>query len=214
MASISRRTAMLAIGSTSAAALVDVKAAEAAAWDSALTEYQQAKAACEAFSPTWDRAYHAWSTSRPSMDGIHWREFSFRDRLHLARIMDLDKEWARYLDGEGKWWFAPDPEPCKARYRAVLDSVAEFRKAESDHSATTGMTAADEHNERLSEAFSQAEEALVTTPAPHTAALLWKLEHLFGADARCPEEEAPCWCARWTEAFLSDARRLLSNGRG
>jgi hypothetical protein len=55
--SITRRTAMLAIASTgaiasaSAAALVDVKAAKAAAWDSALREYQDAKAACVAHDP-------------------------------------------------------------------------------------------------------------------------------------------------------------------
>ena len=213
--SINRRTAMLALASTgaiasaSAAALVDVNAAEAAAWDSALREYNEAKAACAAFSPVWDRTYESWLPNRPSLDMIDWREFAFKDRDHVARVLDLDKEWARYLDGYGKWWFALDPEPCKARFRAALDSIVAFRKAEAQHNANSGMDAANERSERLTDEFCAAEDVLLAMPAPHGTALLWKLDCLFGPDSRDAKGYGAGWSPGRLDSILADAQRLF-----
>jgi len=217
--SINRRTAMLAlastgaIASTSAATLVDVNAAEAAAWESALRDYTEAKAAYDAYQPTCDRAYQVWSASRPSMDTIHWQAFTFRDRDHVARTMDLKKEWTRYLDGYGKWWFSPHPELPKVRFRAALDSVAAFRKAEHEHNISSGMAEADATTERLDDVVSKAEDALLAMPAPHGQALHWKLDFLFGADSRDGEGFGSAWCAKRLDALLADANRLLVTGR-
>ncbi|HEX8443030.1 MAG TPA: hypothetical protein VF631_05220 [Allosphingosinicella sp.] len=216
--SINRRTAMLAIASTgaiattSAAAMVDVNAAEAAAWEAALAEHDAALAAKNAFEPTYDRIEAADEAGRPSMDVIPWNEFTFEDRHHVARIMDIEKRWSLFLEGEGKWWWAPGREDArKAQFRAALDTIRDFRRQEAEHHERSGMNAASTSYDALWDRLGAAENALLDLPAPHGPALLWKLEHLFADDRG--DGFCASYSAELMDKVLADARRLLSHGR-
>lgn len=68
--------------------------------------------------------------------------------------------------------------------------------------------AADDDFDEVSERFSGVAEKMIKTPAPDCPALLFKLEHLFGAESG----GSACYCEEWTEAFMADAHRLLWSG--
>jgi len=76
----------------------------------------------------------------------------------------------------------------------------------------TGMRRAGDLSDRAIDAYADAANALILMPAPNLAALLWKMEHLFGEEADAGAGTA-CYCAEWGAALMSDARRLLTNGR-
>jgi hypothetical protein len=65
----------------------------------------------------------------------------------------------------------------------------------------------------LCDTVSAADDAVLTTAAPDQAALLWKLERLFGPQAREDGDSCDMWCGEWIDALMADARRLLVNGR-
>ena len=81
-------------------------------------------------------------------------------------------------------------------YRAVCDRL--------------GWDAACAESERLCSIQCGFEHELVIKPAPDLAALLWKLEHLFGAEAREDHEFCDSWCPEFVNALMVDARRLLT----
>lgn len=51
-------------------------------------------------------------------------------------------------------------------------------------------------------------DALILTPAPDYAALGWKINELFGAEAMKGEEGDPGWAREFTDAIAADANRL------
>ena len=53
------------------------------------------------------------------------------------------------------------------------------------------------------------ESELITLPSPDQNALMWKLERLFGPEVRKDDQYSDSWCAKWINALMSDARRLL-----
>lgn len=64
----------------------------------------------------------------------------------------------------------------------------------------------------LCAAESDAVKAVIDMPAPHEAGLLWKLEFLFGEEARAGgdgDRQCPAWRADYVDAVMADARRLL-----
>ncbi|WP_126173466.1 hypothetical protein [Altericroceibacterium xinjiangense] len=172
-----------------------------------MRRYQQAKAEWEAFDPTYSRIYEGWEAGRPSMDMIHWKEFSFRDRDRFARVVDLDAEWENFVAGEGKTWGSPDPETTKARRRAALDSVQAFRDAEANHDRNSGMDEADRRAEELGDRMYDAEWALMYMPAPDRAALLRKIEKLLKVE----DASTASWTAEAVAQTIADARRLLGD---
>lgn len=82
-------------------------------------------------------------------------------------------------------------------YRAVCDRLGwDAACAESDRRCTVQC---------------DFERELVIKPAPDLAALLWKLEYLFGAEARKDDEFCDSWCPEFVNALMDDARRLLTD---
>jgi hypothetical protein len=178
-------------------------------WDAAMRAYQLAKAEDEAFDPTYWPIHNAWEAGRPSMNAIDWKRLNPvpGNKEHIARIADLGKLWHRYLDGEGKWWWAGDPEKSKAEFRAALDSVQAFRDAEERHDRESGLDEANERYEDLGERVNLAQEALMGMAAPDLAALRWKLDQLHD-----PGGDMPAWSAYFVRQTFADIARLLPEG--
>lgn len=186
-------------------------------WEAALTKYRGIVEQQVAANDHWDRTHAAWEAGRPSMDGIHWKHFwpdgqHKAGRQNIARVIDLDKRWQQYLEGEGKWWFSPTPEKAKAEYRAALDSVQAFRDAEAKHDHDSGYEAANDRSDKLSDSESEASSALMEMPAPDLAALRWKLDYLT-EEARHPEGSLGCYSHRFVSQTLADIARLLPEAK-
>lgn len=186
--------------------------ADRTAWERAFAAMRRAEVASAADAFNYDRTYAAWEAARPSMDAIHWREFPFVDRDHTARLMDLDKAWTNYLAGEGKWWFAKDADAAKAKHRAALDSIRDFRRCEAENDARFGINEAVEGSNDLDSQLHDTQWALLVMPAPDADALMWKLNYLFGDDG----EDGFCGSYRMDAitAIIADTSRLLAAGRG
>lgn len=73
----------------------------------------------------------------------------------------------------------------------------------------TGYDAINDECDRLCDAQCKCESNLIVMPAPHAAALMWKLEHLFGSESRDEDDCGASWCSEWINAVMRDARRLL-----
>jgi hypothetical protein len=180
-------------------------------WEGALRAYQQIKAEDEAFTTYWKECNAACKAGAPSLDSIHWKEFGPaghvpRFREQIAMTMDLDEEWQKFLAGEGHWWNASDPEKPKAKFRAALDSVQAYRDAYAANYRDSGLEDADRRFEEFGEAVSEAEWALMDTPAPDLAALHWKLEFLFADDGT---DACSAWSSNALAPTLPDIARLL-----
>ena len=177
-------------------------------WEAAMRAYELAKAEDAAFQPAYERVHAAWEAGRPSMDGISFKEFPYRQRDHVARTMKLDAEWRCFLAGEGEWWFSADPESRKAEFRAALDTVQAFRDAEAKHDRESGMDAAEERWEALGDRVADATWALMAIPAPDLAALRWKLDYLMQIDG---SDSTSCWSAASVAQTRADIGRLLGS---
>lgn len=107
--------------------------------------------------------------------------------------------------------YRPRYDRTWAAYRTAVDgqtlTIAEDRRI----SEQTGCQDAGRHYEALAEQENKAAGDLIMMPAPDRPALLWKLEHLFGAEARGAGEDGAGYCAEWTNAFMADARGLLGD---
>lgn len=213
-----RRNALVAIGTAGAliaapvavAARVEARSApSSSAWHQAMSRLAKAKAASNEASAHYDRALDAYEAVRPSMDAIHWQAFPYEDRCHVARVMDIEKRWQAFLQGEGKLWHSRNPTRDKARQRRALLSVRDFRRAEQAAKDRCGLDAAEARWEAADDELTAAEEALVMLPAPHGEALLWKLELVMEVS----NGSSAGWDEKWVDAIMADARRLLSAGR-
>lgn len=130
----------------------------------------------------------------------------------IVQTTDLEEHWRHFLEGEGKWWFAPDAERRKAEVRATLDSVQAFRDAKKQHDHDSGMDAANERWEALAQRERDALKSLLDTPAPDLAALRWKLDFLM-VDTGEPDGDMPGWSADYFRQALADIARLLPDAR-
>lgn len=187
------------------------------AWDRAFAEMQRAKAASDAANAIAHQTYEAFKRIEPTDDTIQFREFTIFcgnptefERSHIKRVMDVEEEWQRFLSTEKVTWWARDPEKRKREYRAALDSVTDYRRRFAEAERVSGYAEACERSDQLDNEACEAGSRLILTPAPDLAALRWKAEHMFGDEAREPDESSPPWCAEWTDAFMADVRRLLS----
>lgn len=203
------RRAFIAAASVSTVALAAPATAaavtqERSAWNAAMDAHLRACAEDAAFDPVYKAISGAWEAGRPSMDMIHWQEITFVDRDHTARMVDLKKEWRTFLDGEGKWWSAKNPEARKAEYRAALDSIQAFRDAEAHHDRESGMDAAEERWEALGHEVGRTRDALMDMPAPDLSALRWKLAQLRDDDGSLAG-----WSADFVHQTFLDVDRLM-----
>lgn len=184
-----------------------------AAWDAAMIALDRAKRAVEADDKRFNAIHDAYERDKPDYRKIDSRAFPFMDHREVAHSYDLDEYWAKYLAGEGKWWW-PGKEPgardaAIARAKASFDSVRAYRAEREALDQRIGMSAACDRNDRLNDEYTAAIDALIALPAPDGAALLWKLEYVMA----CGDSG---FSAGWSEDFLAgvltDARRLLSGG--
>lgn len=99
----------------------------------------------------------------------------------------------------------PDLRPPAHAYAAIRDAWLAHCEAHE----RLGLGALGEESDRLCNAQCDIESKLIAMPSPDRSALLWKLEHLFGPDAWDSDDFSPSWCAKWVNAVMEDARRLL-----
>jgi hypothetical protein len=216
-----RRTVLGAIAALPVVALaapaLATPAIDRTAWERILGRYQRAKAASAEADRRCEAAYDEFKRIEPSDEAIPFREFTIMrgaptryERHHIARIMDVEQEWELFLSLEGKTWFARDPEKRKGEYRAALDAVTDYRRRLAEAERSSGYNAASDRSDRLGDVCSEIENELIETPAPDRAALLYKMERLFGPEARGVDNSCPAWCAAWINTVMADAHRLLS----
>lgn len=190
-----------------------------AAWDAAVSEWRRLFATAERASRRCDVSMKAYDAVRPPESALKalMREFPFSDRGPLgarafARRLDVEFEWRRFLAGEGRHWWAPDPEARKREFRKTLDAVVAWRDADAKADKKSGFTAAAEDCDAAWDAETTAKVRLMKMPAPDRAAALWKLEELFGERALADEDgQIPPWTVDYAGQFFDDARRLLAN---
>jgi hypothetical protein len=224
-AHLSRRAALTGLALAGGAALAPIAAgalattptADRSAWDAKARAYEKAKAEGLAHDPIWTAAHERYTAGRPDKaDVIDWNTLGVSYVAHgdhTARVMDVEKEWQKYLTGEGKWWWGGEsPEACKAKMRGALDTVLEFRRLEAEAYAHSGAEAADETTEALADVENEAWNTLLLTPAPDGDALLYKLHLLFGEEG--PDRDySDSWNMKLIDAVMADARRILATGR-
>ncbi|WP_294332480.1 hypothetical protein [uncultured Sphingomonas sp.] len=61
----------------------------------------------------------------------------------------------------------------------------------------------------LEDAWGELEDRLILMPAPHHAALLWKIARLLGPDGRQENGCTAAWCQEFADVVMEDAQRLL-----
>ncbi|MEJ7926373.1 hypothetical protein WG908_06320 [Sphingobium sp. AN641] len=179
--------------------------ASTAEWETAMLAYQRAKAAANAHQPIMDRAADAFQAIKPPLESIKLQPLSFAGQpaSFVAHDMDLEKTWLDFLAGEGKWW---NGERARQGMREDLDSIAAFRDTFRRADEATGFTVAFDRQEALDEAEYLAMDHMLSIPAPHRQAMLWKLDMLFGPTA-CGDS-TPSYALSYVEPFFDDVRRL------
>lgn len=94
-------------------------------------------------------------------------------------------------------------------YRRKAAAVRDAWLAHNEVRERLGVDVVGEESDRLCNAQCDVESTLIEMPAPDRSALLWKLERLFGPEAWDGDDFSPSWCAKWMNAVMDDARRLL-----
>jgi hypothetical protein len=168
---------------------------EHAVWDGALAEYQAAKDALARHNSTiYDPLYKELKCISP------------RPSLHFE-IEALNGQVARYhVDSRDLNAWDDHWSPVYRRKAAEVRAAWLTYRSNCER---LGTDAAGEESDRLCDAQCAIESTLIQMPAPDQAALLWKLEQLFGPEARDADDYAPGWCAEWMNVVMDDARRLL-----
>lgn len=167
-------------------------------WTELLTERDAAKSAYDV---------HHETISTPLYDELD--RLSPRPELHFE-IEALDGRVARYT-------MSPNDLHAWDDYWSpvVKRNAAEVRSAWLAYRATydeLGIQAVDDESERLCDIQCDLENRLLEIPAPDTAALLWKLDYLFGPETLGNKNYCDAWCARWIAVLMHDARRLIGRG--
>jgi hypothetical protein len=103
-----------------------------------------------------------------------------------------------------------DNHPSQA-VRGQADAVRERWNRYLAARSYIGYEAASDELERLCDEQGDVESELITLPAPDARAFKWKLEYLFGSERRDEGDFSPSWCAKYIDAVLADAARLLSD---
>lgn len=186
-------------------------AADASAWNAGMAALAKAQAAYDYESADNDRVEEVFHAApKPDLNtAIHWREFpGYLERGYVAHVMDIEKDWQRFLSEEGRAWWAENPTRKKANYRRALLSVRDYRRNLQAVNDRYGYDASTERYEAALDALCDAQASLILTPAPHGEALLWKLEHVMEVN----NGSSAGYCEEWVNAIMADARRLLSAG--
>jgi hypothetical protein len=180
------------------------------AWDRAFAEWTHANEEYKSVYPMWSKAFHAVEAESPPFEAMQLKHslFQFEHPRAVAHTLDIDKRYADFLAGEAKYWWADDPDAFKAEAAAAVESVKEWRRKHQMAKDRHDLDRLDAATDAALDRYSAAESALITMPAPDTAALHWKLERLFGEEAD-GGQDAGAYCNEWITALMADARRLL-----
>lgn len=180
-------------------------------WDRAIRAHERAQKAYDDFEPTVFAAFEAYRRASPNPEAIAWDGLGdpFGDKHDWLTRADLDERTRFFLEGEGKWWFARNPEGRKAKFHATIEQIRDYRRRDEQADRESGRTAAIEEENRRSSRVFQAWTSLIQMPAPDHAALMWKLEQLFG-DVGSDESETVEWQGKYLSQLMADARRLLT----
>lgn len=86
--------------------------------------------------------------------------------------------------------------------------AARWRAWESAKDAL-GYDAIQKQFGELEDAWGELEDQLILMPAPHHAALLWKIGRLLGPSFRQESGCTKSWCSEFADSVMADAGRLL-----
>jgi hypothetical protein len=165
---------------------------ERAAWDAAFAVWQEAERV--------DAAYDA-SFYHPASEQVD----RIAPRPDMAfTITATNGHSATYR------WLPSQPDAYEDCFPQMRNAAAAIRRAWKAHCSAReryGMDDIETRSEELGEIAYDAKWKVFHTPAPDVAALLWKLEHLFGEDER-DEGSGLAWDASLLDELLADARRL------
>ena len=181
------------------------------AWDQAFAAHERARAACEAYQPTYEAAVQGFERDRPNGDGIDLRPIMSiaHRRYDMLHREDLDALHSTYCNGLGKWWFSPNPEAQIEKHKATCDQVRQFRSEFQAAKDRHNYEAVTDQDEALSQAAYDARWALLETPAPDLAALRFKLEYLFADGAAEDGNGAEPWAQHVMANLMADVGRLM-----
>jgi len=178
------------------AAVISEETTTRETWNAMLDELDEAKRAFDLYDKTeFERTYQYIEKTAPRPD--------------LAfEITARSGQTARYMvwPNDLRAW----DDHISAEYR---DKAAAIREAWLVHRSLCGIVGWDqicEEQERLCAVQCEVEAKLICTPAPDCAALYWKLDRLFGPDARTPDGFGGSFCAEWINAVMADAHRFLA----
>jgi len=181
-------------------------------WDQALAEMQRLSTLVRVSDEKHAAAFKAFQSEMPSIEMIDWKEFPFSGRpTQVADAMDVEDHWQTFLAQEGLWWSA-NPEQTKAKRRAALDSIVDYRRLKSDTAQRHNINALVEENERLADLLNEAEHRLMFLPSPNAEALAWKFDYLFGGAELEPYSHCSSWPFEWVKPVIDDALRLPQGG--
>ncbi|CAN5143706.1 hypothetical protein BH10PSE12_BH10PSE12_16610 [soil metagenome] len=165
-------------------------------WDRAMADYIAAKGAADQFqADIYDPLYEKLNVIRP--------EYVIR---HTAKNGTIGTY--RFNAGEMGNYAAGDWD-MYAAIRPQIDAlIAQHQRYEAQYVAHD-MDALNDRLDALVEMECAARAKLLNIPAPHHAAILWKMEILFGEDA-CGGDEGytPSWSPEMTGQFFADVRRM------
>lgn len=211
-------TAMTAIAATPAfpapALASAIRAPDRRPWDTAMAKWQRAKHHLEKTTiPEWERASSAYAAA---CDSIPHQSFTFKGANYTSTLTTANKNdvaLARRVLPRLERIASERPSPELDIYRQIIAADEARQAARKRIAERTGYAAACDRENVAEEALSDAESALLRMPAPDCEALMWKLEFLYGEEARDSDDYAPAWALPIVDACLADARRLLSTGR-
>lgn len=201
---LTRRQTLVGIGIASATVAAPVSAiasvgSDSAAWDRAMRHFKHCEAAVAAFEPHWNRAEKAHMEALKSVP--HWsvtypdgRTRSTADTLSCkAAIYSAEK--SSYIEFAALPYHRADVALADL-YKKRQSAIEQIEQIE--HS--TGFERVNSHYDELVDRMCDARWALMAMPAPHNAALLWKLEYLM---------EDTAYADDCVEQPIADMRRLL-----
>jgi hypothetical protein len=178
--------------------------ADRSKWDAAMARYLAAKAESDAFDVQLQDRKAKWEAGKPSMDKINFRDGYFMglSKEYVAHGLDVEAAWKKFVVG------GSTPE-SRQRFEALLRPIIEFRRLDEANDRRFRMDEAFDRSEHLCSEMVDRETEVLKIPSPDAAALLWKMDVLFGAQARSADDEfTPSWAIEYAEPFFEDVRRL------
>jgi hypothetical protein len=163
---------------------------DTSAWDKAFAVMLQAKKVADHIDALEAPLHARISAGRPD-ESIVPKILPHEPRGFVLNVMDIDRAQRRNPDVPA----------------ADFDKLREYRRLREVNNKLYDQL--DPRGDAADEALSDATSALMQVPAPHGAAILWKLDHLYGPEAMAPDADAvPSYCMKWMSVFIADVRRL------